>query len=77
MFQPQERQRTIRSLESRIDQQIEVVARAICEDRCAEREVLALNRLSNLLCSLKGKEAISTAGAKLVEIPVLPRRTRF
>ena len=58
MFQPQERQQTIRSLEARIDQQIEVVARVICEDGNAEHQVLALTRLSNLLVSLKHNAAL-------------------
>ena len=53
MVQPQEHQRVVRSLEARIDEQIEEVARVICEDRNAEKEIMLLTKLTSLLTSLK------------------------
>jgi len=53
MVQPQEHRRVIRNLQARIDEQIDEVARVICEDRDAEQEVRLLTRLSSVLVSWK------------------------
>jgi hypothetical protein len=53
MLQLQGHQRVIRNVGARVDDQIEEVARAICEDRNAEKEVNLLTKLTNLLVSLK------------------------
>jgi hypothetical protein len=47
-------QRAIRSLEAKICEQIEEVARAICEMRHAEKEARLLERFTSLLAFLNG-----------------------
>jgi hypothetical protein len=58
MIQPVDRQQTIRNLEAVIAQQIEEVARVVCEDRDAEREVRLLTRLGRLLISFESTELL-------------------
>jgi hypothetical protein len=52
-LQLQGHQRVIGNLGARVDDQIEEVARVVCEDRNAEKEVKLLTKQTNLLVSLK------------------------